>query len=108
MSSVDVFEKMLASGQDNDMLRFTLGNAYFADKDYLVAVEHFTKACEHNDGYSAAWKMLGRSYAALDEHEKALDAFDNGLTSADKNGDKQTAKEITVFKRRSQKQIDTP
>lgn len=107
MSSVDVFEKMLASGQDNDMLRFTLGNAYFATKDYPVAVEHFAKACEHNEGYSAAWKMLGRSHAALENHEKAIDAFDSGLAVAEKNGDKQTVKEITVFRRRSQKQIDT-
>jgi len=106
MSQIDTFEKMLASGQDNDMLRFTLGNAYFSAKDYAVASEHFAKAVEHNKEYSAAWKMLGRSYASLEKHAEALTAFDAGLAVAAKKGDKQTEKEITVFRKRVLKQLD--
>jgi len=105
MSQIETFEKMLASGQDNDMLRFTLGNAYFTENNFTIAAEHFAKAVEHNKDYSAAWKMLGRAYASLEQHQQALDAFDAGLAVADKNGDKQTTKEITVFRRRVVKQL---
>ena len=107
MNPIETFEKMLAAGQDNDMLRFTLGNAYFTAKDYTVAAEHFAKAVEHNKEYSAAWKMLGRSHASLEQHTEALKAFDAGLAVASKNGDKQTEKEITVFRRRVLKQLDS-
>ena len=107
MSQIETFEKMLASGQDNDMLRFTLGNAYFAAKDFTVAAEHFAKAVEHNKEYSAAWKMLGRSHASLEQHTEALTAFDAGMAVANSNGDKQTAKEITVFRKRVLKQLGT-
>ena len=106
MNPIETFEKMLASGQDNDMLRFTLGNAYFSTKDYTVAAQHFAKSVEHNKDYSAAWKMLGRSYASLDQHNEALQAFDSGLAAAANNGDKQTEKEITVFRRRVLKQLN--
>ncbi|MEE9333886.1 MAG: tetratricopeptide repeat protein [Granulosicoccaceae bacterium] len=107
MNPIETFEKMLASGQDNDMLRFTLGNAYFTAKDFTVAAEHFAKAVAHNKEYSAAWKMLGRSYASLEQHAQALTAFDAGMAVAAKNGDKQTEKEITVFRKRVLKQLDT-
>lgn len=107
MNPIETFEKMLASGQDNDMLRFTLGNAYFTAKDYAVAVEHFAKAVEHNEKYSAAWKMLGRSHASLEQYPEALAAFDAGIAVASKNGDKQTGKEITVFRKRVLKQLNT-
>ncbi len=107
MSQIDTFEKMLASGQDNDMLRFTLGNAYFAAKNYALAAEHFAKAVEHNKEYSAAWKMLGRSHASLEQYTDALAAFDDGMAVANSNGDKQTVKEITVFRKRVVKQLES-
>ena len=34
MSQIDTFEKMLSRGQDSDMLRYTLGNAYYKEKQY--------------------------------------------------------------------------
>jgi len=90
MSQIDAFKAMLERGQDSEMLRFTLGNAYFADKAYS----------------EAAWKMLGRSLAANEELSEALNAFDRGLEAGEANGDKQTVKEITVFRRRVVKALE--
>ena len=35
MSTTDSFLAMLDKGMDNALLRYSLGNAYFAEKDYL-------------------------------------------------------------------------
>jgi len=106
MSQIETFEAMLARGQDSDMLRFTLGNAYFDEKDYATAITHLRAAVDMKPDYSAAWKVLGRALAANNELSDAIDAFNRGLAVANANGDKQTVKEITVFQRRVQKQID--
>jgi len=34
MSQIDSFEAMLARGQDSEMLRYTLGNAYFNEDKF--------------------------------------------------------------------------
>jgi len=106
MSQIDAFKAMLARGQDSEMLRFTLGNAYFADKDYIEAIAHFREAVAQKPDYSAAWKMLGRALAANEELSEALTAFDSALEVAEANGDIQTVKEATVFRRRVVKAID--
>lgn len=105
---IDTFEAMLAAGQDNEMLRYTLGNAYYANKSYAQAIDHLRMAVTHKPDYSAAWKVLGRALSDDGQLDAALVAFDEGLSAADANGDKQTAKEITVFRRRAAKLLDAP
>jgi len=43
VSQIKTFEAMLSRGQDSDMLRYTLGNAYYQESDYEKAIEHFYK-----------------------------------------------------------------
>ena len=107
MGAIENFEAMLARGQDNDMLRFTLGNAYWKEKNAAKAVEHLRAAVEFNPDYSAAWKVLGRALAAQEQLEAAREAFNSGLQAAAKKGDKQNEKEITVFLKRVNKQLDS-
>jgi len=106
MSQIDNFEAMLARGQDSEMLRYTLGNAYFNEGAFTKAVEHLRKAIELKPDYSAAWKMLGRSLAGDNQLLEAKAAFDQGEIVAESNGDKQTAKEINVFRKRVVKALD--
>jgi Flp pilus assembly protein TadD len=100
MSQIEIFLKMIDNGQDSEMLRFTVGGAYFKEEKFEDAISHLRKAVELKPDYSAAWKMLGRSFAAAGDTENALEAYDQGLSVATANGDKQTAKEITVFRKR--------
>ena len=100
MSQIDTFEAMLAKGQDSEMLRYTLGNAYFNEEKFPEAVEHLSKAVELKADYSAAWKMYGRALAGAGQLEEAKAAFDQGEEVALGNGDKQAAKEINVFRKR--------
>ena len=96
-------EKLLASGQDNALLRFGLGNACFKENDFAAAADHLARAVAHNPQYSAAWKLLGKAYGELGDRPQAEAAWQQGMQVAEANGDAQTVKEITVFLKRLHK-----
>ena len=103
MSIIDSFEAMLAKGQDGTLLRFGLAQAYMKEQQYEKAVVHFLKTLEHDPAYSAAWKLLGKTYVELNEENKAIDTFNKGIDIAQQKGDIQAAKEMRVFLKRLQK-----
>lgn len=103
---IEKFQAMLDAGQDNAMLRFSLGNALLAEGRAAEAAPHLRVAVEQDPRYSAAWKMLGKALAESGDHAGAVAAFDQGITVAEARGDKQAAKEMQVFRRRAQKQLD--
>lgn len=94
---------MLERGQDNALLRFTLGNLLYQEKDYANAGLHLSRAVEMDPDYSAAWKIYGRTLSAEGKHPEAARAFRHGIAVAEKRGDIQAAKEMTVFLRRLEK-----
>lgn len=91
---------MLASGRDNALLRFSLGNEYLKQGDAVKAAEHLRRAVEHDPKYSAGWKLLGRALTEADAWREALAAYQQGIAVAEARGDKQAAKEMSVFARR--------
>jgi len=107
MGMIENLEAMLAAGQDNALLRFSLGNAYLQNGAAEEAVGHLRRALEHDPGYSAAWKLLGRALAAAGRTAEAIDTYDRGIAVAEERGDKQAAKEMRVFKRRLEKERDS-
>ncbi len=102
---ITTLEAMLERGQDNALLRFTLGNLLYQQKDYTKAELHLSRAVEMDPGYSAAWKIYGRTLAAAGKHPDAASAFRQGTAVAEKRGDIQAAKEMTVFLRRLEKKL---
>lgn len=105
MSTINTFEALLAKGPDSALLRYSLGNAYAADKDFEGAVTHLKVALEHDEAYSAAWKLLGRCYLELADFQSAVSTYEQGIQVATDKGDKQAAKEMTVFLRRARKNL---
>jgi len=97
------FEALLASGKDSALLRFSLGMQYLKADDPAKAVEHLRAAVARDAGYSAAWKLLGKALADTGHPEEAKVAYGSGIAAAEKKGDKQAAKEMTVFLRRLEK-----
>ena len=97
-------EAMLAGGVDNALLRFTLGNILFQQKDYAEAEPHLARAVELDPGYSAAWKIYGRTLSAAGKISEAAAALKRGIGIASERGDIQAVKEMTVFLRRLEKQ----
>jgi len=105
MSSTESFLAMLNNGMDNALLRYSLGNAYFAAEDYVRSVEHLKIALDHDPGYSAAWKLLGRSYVEQRLYAEAVETLQQGIEIASAKGDKQAEKEMSVFLRRAKKKL---
>lgn len=100
MSVTERFEKMIAAGQDGAILRFGLATAYLNGGDAAKAVEHFRRAVEFDQGYSAAWKGLGKALVALGSVEEAVQVYRRGIDVAESKGDVQAAKEMKVFLKR--------
>lgn len=104
MSMIETFERLLAQGQDNALLRYSLGNAYLNEGRAEQAVEHFRLALDHDPEYSAAWKSLAKALAEAGDRDAAIDAYARGIEVAERKGDKQAAKEMAVFHKRLCKQ----
>jgi len=99
VSLVENLEAMLAAGNDDALLRFSLGNAYLKEQPALAA-EHLARAVKLNPEYSAAWKIYGKALAAAGRENEAREAYALGIAAANRNGDIQAAKEMGVFLRR--------
>jgi len=97
--------KLVGTPRDGALLRFSLGSEYLKSADFEAAVAHLRTAVEKDPEYSAAWKLLGRALAENGREEEALVSYRRGIEVAEKKGDKQAAKEMTVFARRLEKSI---
>lgn len=96
---------MLESGQDNALLRFTIGGQLLKEGDVQSALAHLASAVEQDPHYSAAWKLYGK---ALHEHgdlAAARDAYMQGIAAAEHHGDIQAAREMKVFLKRVEKAL---
>ncbi|MEP7156634.1 MAG: hypothetical protein ABI905_12725 [Betaproteobacteria bacterium] len=100
---IENFEKMLAGGKDNALLRFSLGNEYMKINDAGSATAHLRAAVAQDTGYSAAWKLLGKALTVSGDTAGASEAYVRGIEAANAKGDKQAAKEMTVFLKRLQR-----
>ena len=103
MDPVERFEAMLASGRDSALLRFSLGLGYLKAGDPRRAAEHLRSAVAQDAEYSAAWKLLGKALTDSGAEIEAAEAYRSGIAAAERRGDKQAAKEMSVFLRRLEK-----
>lgn len=98
-------EKLLGGPRDNAVLRYSLGTEWLRAGEPARAAEHLRVAVDRDPGYSAAWKLLGKALADAGRPDEALAAYRRGIEVAEKKGDKQAAKEMTVFARRIEREI---
>ena len=73
------FEKILAGGKDNTLLRFSLGSEYLKTGDPVSAAIHLKQAVVLDPKYSAAWKLLGRALVESGQPADALVAYREGI-----------------------------
>ncbi|TBR36500.1 MULTISPECIES: tetratricopeptide repeat protein [Dyella] len=97
---IDNLRAQCGGPRDGALLRFSLGNALSGEGRHAEAVEELRRAVQFDPGYSAAWKLLGKTLVALEDNDAAADAYHHGITAARARGDKQAEKEMTVFLRR--------
>ena len=103
MDSVTRFEALLAAGKDSALLRFSLGLQHLKEDRAATAATHLREAVRQDPGYSAAWKLLGNALVEVGDAEGAKAAYRSGIAAAETKGDKQAAREMTVFLRRLEK-----
>ena len=101
-------QKLIGTPRDGALLRFSLGNEYLKLGDAHNAQLQLSEAVARDPAYSAAWKLLGRALAQSGQAQAALDAYLQGIAVAEKKGDLQAAKEMTVFAKRIQKRFEPP
>ena len=93
-------ESMLAKGQDNTMLRLSLGKAYTEREQFDVAAPHLQAALAFDPQYSVAWKWLGKALQGQGDVAGARQAWEQGIAAAQTRGDQQIIKELQVFLKR--------
>ena len=101
--SIESLEKLLGTPRDGALLRFSLGTEYSKIDNAAKAAEYLREAVARDPGFSAAWRALGKALEAAGRSAEALAAFRAGIAAAQKKGDKQAEKEMTVFARRIEK-----
>ncbi|MFY9314511.1 MAG: hypothetical protein WAO95_03005 [Burkholderiales bacterium] len=101
--AIERLEKLLGTPRDGSLLRFSLGLEYSKLNQWGKAIEHFRHSVAADPGYSAAWRALGKALEAAGDAQGALGAYRDGIAAAQRKGDKQAEKEMTVFARRIEK-----
>ncbi len=96
-------EALLAQGQDNKLLRLSLGSSCLDEGDARTALTHLTHCLEFDPEYSAAWKLYAKALTMAEQIEAAIAAYRQGIKIAEHKGDLQAAREMTVFLRRLEK-----
>jgi predicted Zn-dependent protease len=102
---IENFHSMLERGVDSALLRYSLGSELLKAGEADAAIAHLREALKFDEGYSAAWKILGKALATTGQHAEAVDVLDQGIAVAESRGDVQAAKEMGVFRKRSQKAL---
>ena len=101
-------EALLAQGNDNLLLRFSLGKIHVEQGRPQTARQHLEAAVAFDPDHSAAWKWLGRACMDMNEPAAARRAWEAGKEAAARRGDAQVGKEIQVFLKRLDKLTSAP
>jgi tetratricopeptide (TPR) repeat protein len=100
---ISTLEKLLGTPRDGALLRYSLGLEYAKAGRHSDAAAQLREAVARDPLYSAAWKALGKALSDANLVEEALRAYQSGIEAAQKKGDRQAEKEMTVFARRLEK-----
>jgi Tfp pilus assembly protein PilF len=102
-TAIASLEKLLGTPRDGALLRYSLGIEYLKIESADKAAEYLREAVARDPGHSAAWRALGKALEAGAQPAEALAAYRSGIAAAQKKGDRQAEKEMTVFARRIEK-----
>lgn len=65
--------------QDNQIIHKALGEKYYSEAQYQLAISEFSAALELDPNDAGAYEGLARSYRESGEFEKALESLDKGF-----------------------------
>ena len=99
------FERILGTGKDSALLRYSIGNEYVKMADWGAACDALLHAVDLDPTYTAAWKIYAHALAQAGRPAEALGAYRRGIVVARQKGDRQAEKEMTVFARRIERAL---
>jgi len=68
-------DQLLLANPNDERAQFNMGNYYFGQQEYELAIQHYKKATELSPNYSPAYNILGYSYRQQGNYEEAERAF---------------------------------
>ncbi len=105
---IEKFKELLANEPRNPMLHFGLGNELLKHGRHTEAAKSYQAAIEANPRYTAAYRQLGKALEQSNQRQAAQNAYRSGIAIGNDVGDLQTVKEMRVFLRRLEAQLETP
>ena len=91
MVQLEALLKLVGGARDNALLRFAIASEQMKQGQYADAVSHLRQALQWQDDYTAAWKLLGRCLAGMQDNQAAVEALAVDLDIARAIGGKQLA-----------------
>ena len=92
-------------GAGTGRARFAGWAAAWADTAVSGKKLNGSEAVARDPLFSAAWKALAKALTDIDSLDEALSTYRQGIEAAQKKGDRQAEKEMTVFARRLEKRL---
>jgi predicted Zn-dependent protease len=102
VGEISNMESMLGLGQDNSLMRFTMGKAFIKHGKFVEAAEQLALALKLEPEYSAAWKLYAQTLIELNQINVAIEAYEQGISVANRKGDLQLADEMKAALQRLQ------
>jgi Tfp pilus assembly protein PilF len=91
---INKMESMLGLGQDNALMRFTMGKAFIKHGKFVKAAEQLVIALELEPKYSAAWKLYAQTLTELNQIKAAIEAYQQGISVANNKNELQLEDEM--------------
>lgn len=104
-AALAAFERMLAAGKDSALLRYSIGTEHAKEENWRAAIDALERSVALDPGFTAAWKLYAKALDRAGERRAALDAYRKGIEVAQRKGDRQAEKEMTVFARRIERAL---
>jgi predicted Zn-dependent protease len=95
-SRIQIFEQMLATDPNNSVVLFGLAKEYEkAGRDHEL-IETLTRYLEASDDEGNAFGMLAGAYERTGQKDKARDAYERGIETAQRHGHPGMAEEYRM------------
>jgi tetratricopeptide (TPR) repeat protein len=94
MDRVASLHKMLESTPDDLFLHYALAMEYLSASEHALAMEKLEWIKTSQPGYLAVYYQLAKLYEQLEEAEKAIDIYEQGIEVAREQGETKTMNEL--------------
>lgn len=93
-SRIEQLHQFLKEDSNDSFLKYALALEYVLVKENEIARDCFLKLIKEDENYVATYYQLGKLYESLNEVEKAMGIYKNGIEIAQNSKDAKTLSEL--------------